>query len=148
MIRLYCIFPSLILCATVVGCGGSSGPSRQALSGSVQIGGVEIEKGAISFQPAPGNSGPAAIGSIEGGKYRFTSDTGPFPGPHKVVIDVDPPTQDSAAALPPGPKGQLVEQAASPPRSRRQAVTTPSKVHFEQEYDVPNEGSSTKDFQL
>ena len=147
MIRLY-LLPALFLAATVVGCGGSSEPSRQALRGTVQIGGVEIEKGAISFLPTAGTSGPAAIGSIEGGSYRFTDETGPFPGPHKVLIDVDPPTEEPTAAIPSGPKGQLVEQAPPPSRYRRPVAPETSKVHFEQEYIVPSDGSATKDFEL
>ncbi|MBP85821.1 MAG: hypothetical protein CMJ64_03750 [Planctomycetaceae bacterium] len=148
MIRLHCFVSFLVLCAAVVGCGGSSELSRQAISGTVQIGGAEIKKGAISFLPAPGTSGPAANGTIKNGSYRFTDDSGPFPGLHKVVIDVDPPTQESAAAVAPGPKGQLVEQPPPQPRYRQSVAATPSKVHFELEHIVPDEGSSTKDFEL
>jgi hypothetical protein len=148
MIRLYPFLFALALCAALAGCGGSSGPSRQAIRGSVQVGGSEIEKGAISFVPAPGTSGPAAIGTIENGSYRFTKETGPFPGLHKVLIDIDPPTQTSTPATPPGPKGQLVETAAVPPGRRRPVTPPPSKYHFEQEYNVPDDGSSEKDFEL
>jgi hypothetical protein len=78
--------------------GSSAG--RRPLHGRVQVDGVRVARGSITFLPALGNLGPAACTSIRDGKYRFTKQTGPNDGPHRVLIDMhSTPGQDDAFAL-------------------------------------------------
>lgn len=131
---------ALVAIVLLAGCG-SSGPRRQAIRGNVQVDGDAIEQGAITFVPTGDHQGPAALGIIEDGNYAFTSKSGPFPGTHKVHIDVD--TLEGAGAATPGggPKAQLTNAAAG-----AGGGATASKVHFEVDYTVPESGSKTKDF--
>lgn len=75
-----------------LGCGPAAEP-RQPLFGKVAVAGVEVDKGLISFFPKGETAGPVAITEITNGAYRFTTETGPYPGSHRVVIDFqsDPP---------------------------------------------------------
>lgn len=139
--------PGWVILATafLVGCGGSSGPGRLPLSGTVKVNGEDIEKGAISFRPAYGHDGPAALATINKGRYGFSSSSGPVPGPHKVVIDVDTPPTNNTVVLPAGgPKAQLTDV---PPSGSPQQPNA-SQTHFELEYTVPDDGTKTKDFEL
>lgn len=72
--------------AGLIGCGGDSGPKRIALSGKVTQADQPVKQGAISLAPAAGNRGVAANTAIKDGRYQFTSEDGPGPGPYKVTI--------------------------------------------------------------
>ena len=102
--------------------------------------------------PSGANRGPAAIGLIEGGSYSFAGGSGPFPGPHKVVIDIDAPEGGfNAATLPTGgPKARLTNAEALSQRgaARPAAGTNQSNVHFVVDYTVPDGGSRKKDFEF
>lgn len=119
------------------------------MAGRVSAEGVTIEKGSISFLPAEGNRGPAAISQIASGRYSFSRDTGPTPGPHRVVIDID--QQPGAAADSESP---IPEDIKFAPTGRPRVTSSvrnaaqQRRLHWELEYVVPEEGSTNKDFDL
>jgi len=146
----------LAICAAIVHVyphGSSTG--RRPLHGRVQVDGVGIARGSISFLPAEGNSGPAANASIVDGKYSFTKETGPRGGPHRVLIDTFvPPGQGDV----PAPEQPMRDMKKTDPTAfrERNAGLGPSaeqpqrsaKRHWEVEYSVPEEGVDRKDFEL
>lgn len=144
--HLLCLLVPLLL-----GCGGDDGTSRMPLSGGVQVDGVPVVKGTISLLPAAGNAGPAATTVIQDGKYEFTSETGPFPGAHHVVIDIDPAAAASETATdvagPAGAQGIKIAPVVQPPK-KKTAAPKSVKRHWEFEYSVPAEVSEAKDFTL
>ena len=72
----------------LAGCGGSSGPTRFDLTGTVSYDGKPVPAGFIVFQPdaAAGNSGPGAQADIHDGKYHTLPGQGTIGGPHVVSI--------------------------------------------------------------
>lgn len=84
-------FPTLVLLVLFLtgGCGGSGGPARYGISGTVTYQGKPIPAGMIVFEPdsSQGNSGPAATCLIKDGKYQNQSGRGMIAGPHIVRID-------------------------------------------------------------
>jgi hypothetical protein len=80
---------SLALClATLLGCGGSSGPPRYTVSGKAVFGGRPITFGTISFTPdtSRGNSGPGSFAQIRDGSYSTPRGQGTVGGPHVLTI--------------------------------------------------------------
>jgi hypothetical protein len=144
------------LCAAMVHFGrfGSSA-DRRPLHGRVQVDGVGVAHGSISFLPTAGNSGPAANGSIVNGEYNFTKESGPRGGPHRVLIDIDSlPGQDDEP-IPAQPKRDMKRIDTSAVQERRAEREPPtkqpqrsSKRHWEVEYAVPEEAADQKDFEL
>ncbi len=151
--QLFALGVSCLLCLS--GCG-SSGPARQPLRGSVTIDGVKLESGAISLRPTEGNSGPAAVTSVENGYYRFTRENGPLPGPYAVKINIDPDSEQGKAILaagvpvsgdavaPVGPKGGSL----APLSTQTQPNAAQPKLHWELQYTVSEDGASNSDFEL
>ena len=144
------------LCTAIVHFGrfGSSA-DRRPLHGRVQVDGVGVAYGSISFLPTAGNSGPAANGSIVNGEYNFTKESGPRGGPHRVLIDIDSlPGQDDAP-VPEQPMRDMkrIDTSAFQKRNAERGPPTEqpqrsSKRHWEVEYAVPEEGADRKDFEL
>lgn len=143
------------VCAAIVHLAPLKASSdRQPLHGLVQVGGVGIAHGAISFLPMAGNSGPSANASIQNGRYSFTKQTGPHPGPHRVLIDMYTPPGQGGASAPEQPVQDMKKVTASavrdlnagrgPPGEQAQGST---KRHWELEYAIP-EGMDRKDFGL
>ena len=73
---------SLLLLA--LGCGGSSGPPRAAVSGTITLDGQPLSQGTITFVPA--GEGTAASGEIEKGQFSIPADKGPSPGKCRVEV--------------------------------------------------------------
>ena len=138
----------------VVVCGCGSSTDRRPLQGRVEIDGVAIERGSISLLPAAGNSGPAANAVIVDGEYRFTSESGPYGGPHRVLIDVDSEpggdgtTGQDAPADVKAVDLKAIGARADRARPSRAAVKQTTKRHWEVEYTVPEDGETRKDFDL
>lgn len=133
------------------GCGGSDGPQRHALRGAVAVEGIAVAEGTISFLPAAGNGAQPAHTTIEDGEYRFSSDDGPFSGPHRVVIGIIPPPDvvGSRATDETETGGQGIKEVAAPrPPTRFQKPPAPKKLQWEIEYTVPEDGNDTKDFDV
>lgn len=147
-----CVLAALTLSLFVFsGCGSSTG--RCPLYGRVEVDGAAVAHGSISFLPAAGNAGPAANTAIVDGEYRFTKETGPHRGPHRVVIDVDPYPGEAAAGQKAGQDGKAVGNKAAGAQARlsrppRGKVTPTAKRHWEIEYTVPENGDYGKDFEL
>jgi hypothetical protein len=70
------------------GCGGSDGPPRYPVRGTVTYRGEPLPAGEIAFEPdaEKGNRGPAAYGRISGGRYALGRGEGTVGGPHRVRI--------------------------------------------------------------
>ena len=138
----------------VVVCGCGSSTDRRPLQGRVEIDGVAVERGSISLLPAAGNPGPAANAAIVDGEYRFTTESGPYGGPHRVLIDVDSePGGDGATGqdAPAGVKAvdvKAIGARAQRARPSRAAVKQATKIHWEIEFTVPENNEPRKDFDL
>jgi len=147
--RLILLSAWCVLCFQ--GCGGSDEPQRHALQGSVVVEGTAVAKGTISFLPSQGNRAQPAHTSIENGEYRFTKDSGPFSGAHRIVIGIKttPADEPTAAAGGEAAAGQGIKEVAAPgvPNRYQRAPVTP-KLQWEVEYTVPEDGSNQKDFDL
>lgn len=98
---------SLVFLATTVafmGCGGSDGPERNRVSGSVTLDGQPIPHGMITFEPdaTKGHTGPQGFATIRDGRFdtNESGGRGIIGGPHRVRIDgyrgeaVDPQSAD------------------------------------------------------
>lgn len=134
------------------GCGSST--DRRPLHGRVEVDGVAVARGSISLLPAAGNSGPAANGVIADGEYRFTTESGPYGGPHRVLIDVESLSGEERAPGQDGPGDvQKVDvkrmgvraQGGGPSRAGADAT---AKRHWELDFTVPEDGEARKDFHL
>lgn len=144
------------LCAAMVHFGrfGSSA-DRRPLHGRVEVGGVGVARGSISFLPTAGNSGPAATASIVDGGYNFTKESGPHGGPHRVLIDIDLLPDQDEIALPEQSNRDMkrIDVSAFQERSAERGPLTEqtqrsTKRHWEVECGVPEEGGDRKDFVL
>jgi len=120
----------------------------------VEIDGKAVERGSISLLPAAGNSGPAANGVIVDGAYRFTTETGPRAGPHRVLIDVESPPggeraagQDAPGAVNTGDVKRTGVRA-KPARPPGAGTGQATKRHWEIDFTVPEHGAPRKDFDL
>ena len=72
-----------------IGCGGSDGPVRDALNGTVSLpDGQPVPAGEINFEPdaQSGNKGPASMIEIQNGKYSLPKDQGILGGSYVVTI--------------------------------------------------------------
>lgn len=71
-----------------VGCGGSGGPERYHLSGTVTYAGKPVPAGTVSFVPdtSKGNSGPGGSAPIKDGTFDTSNGTGHVSGPHVVTV--------------------------------------------------------------
>jgi hypothetical protein len=154
MIHFRLIVFSAVCLLTIVGCGGQSGPTRIALSGSITVNGIKLERGAISLRPVGGHSAPAAVTTVESGSYQFTSENGPLPGPYAVKINVDPESEYGKTLLrgpttaTGGPPALLGPKGGSLAPSLRTHTPAQPKLHWELHYTVPPDGSPTKNFEL
>jgi hypothetical protein len=96
----------VILAGLLAGCGGSDGPTRYDVSGSVSYDGKPVPKGFITFIPDTdqGNTGPGGGAVIENGHYETESGKGVVGGPHIIRITGydGKPTQMSGEDMPDG----------------------------------------------
>jgi hypothetical protein len=78
----------VLLSAIVVigGCRPQNEVSRLPVHGTVTTANGEKPNGSISFIPADGESGPAAMTVLTGGNYQFDRTNGPTAGPHQVIV--------------------------------------------------------------
>lgn len=88
----------------LVGCGGSDGPQRYHLSGTVTYGGKPVPAGTVSFLPdqSQGNRGPGGSAPIKDGKFDTAGEgIGHVGGPHVVSV-----TGMDGVAIPDMPMGR------------------------------------------
>jgi hypothetical protein len=79
----WCMCVSAVLLA---GCSKIGTKHRLAVSGTVTLANQDDINGSISFVPAEGTAGPAAITTLAKGKFEFDRTNGPTAGPHRVII--------------------------------------------------------------
>ena len=75
--------------AFCLGCGGSDGPIRYTLDGTVTMpDGQPVPAGELNFEPdcQSGNKGPASMIDIQNGKYSLPKDQGVLGGSYIVTI--------------------------------------------------------------
>ena len=69
------------------GCGGSDGPIRVPIAGTVTLDDSPLLTGVIRFVPTGEDGGPAASTRIVGGEFKFSADDGPVIASHRVEIE-------------------------------------------------------------
>lgn len=76
---------SAMVIGTIVGCG-RSGVARYAVEGTVTFRGEPVMDGTVEFEPDAdaGNSGPAAYGSIQDGRYTIPRSKGHVGGAYLI----------------------------------------------------------------
>ena len=136
---------SLIAFLGMPGCRPES--SRRPIFGIVSVDGTPVARGSISFFPDRGHSGPAASTSISAGNYRFTTVSGPFAGPHRVVVGVetdprgvtnpDASLSDNSTTAKRGPVAISTDR-----RGNKEPISpNPSRTQWESKADVPTANS-------
>jgi hypothetical protein len=91
-----------------VGCRGSSGPERVALSGKVTLEGKPVEDGQIRFVPQAGTVAPVTIAAIKNGAYDTAVSGGVPVGTHRVEIRAYDPKEPAPRGPGSPPRKQLV----------------------------------------
>jgi hypothetical protein len=125
-----------ILILSLAGCGGGRG-DRLPVFGKI-IGG-EGQNGSLSLVPVDGTDGPSAITEIKNGEFRYTSDTGPSPGPHEAHILLE--KKDSPAASE-TPKFAPIQPNETPLGKQFDVkVTVPDQPPYQ--VDIPLGGGSS-----
>jgi hypothetical protein len=81
----------------LVGCDGSDGLDRQAISGTVTCDGQPLALGAILLEPANKESGTAVGSTIRHGRFAVSRGEGPVPGLYLVRIYASSGTQSPPA---------------------------------------------------
>jgi|GEM_PF-1208816 hypothetical protein len=130
--------------AIAIGCGSDDGLARVAVSGTVKMAGENLAGGSISIVPDAGHTGPAANGSIDAGRFSFSSADGPVAGPHRFIVTIMPT------------KHELIEMRASGKdiqTSWEFPMTIPEESSFEHDFtlseptvtDVPSDDAPAGD---
>jgi hypothetical protein len=76
----------LLGAAGLPGCGEDEGSNRQAISGFVTCDQKPMPSGAILFEPAARQSGPAVGSTIENGSFAIGAQDGAVPGHYRVRV--------------------------------------------------------------
>jgi len=113
----------ILLLTAACGCGGTAdGLRRVAVDGAVIRDGAPVPHGSVAFVPGEGVPGPAASTAIESGRYEFTSENGPVPGPQTVIVTSMPPKDELMKA----------QHAGQTPQTRWEfSVTVPEAGTYE-----------------
>lgn len=130
-----------LLLLSFLGCGGEAS-LRKPLFGKVTLEAATVENATIKFFPIGETKGPTAFAAIEKGEYRFTSETGPYIGLHRVEIDLNHQTPAQANQATANIKDFKQLKPAESVTSAKQ------KMQWEFEYLVPSSGDMRKDFDL
>src|SRR5439155_5234619 len=112
---------------------------RHAISGTVNVDGVPLEKGRISFQPIekqPTSEG----GVITGGKFNIPREHGLVPGKYRVEVN----------AAVPGPAGKqdIEAQPGMPPPPPKEMIPPEWNVASEHTLEVKKEGPFVFPFEI
>lgn len=87
VIKACCVMLSVATLTFLSGCGGSDGPVRAAVEGSVSLNGKKLAAGVVRFVPSDEKSGPAAVAMIKDGQFELDRKAGPVVGAHRVEIE-------------------------------------------------------------
>jgi len=79
---------SALLLVSVSACNRQTDWARVPVQGAVTFQGKPVERGLITFRPAPGVRGPAAGAGIVDGRYQISEDKGPIAAAYEVEIKV------------------------------------------------------------
>ncbi|MEM7557861.1 MAG: hypothetical protein AAF394_01935, partial [Planctomycetota bacterium] len=77
----------VLACVLLAGCGGTDGPPRAAVEGTVTLDGKPLATGMVRFVPKDGTPGQKVSVSIEAGKFSVSAEHGPAVGKHRVEIE-------------------------------------------------------------
>lgn len=69
----------------LAGCGGSDGPTRYPVTGSITLGGQPLDQGTIQFTPT-GTKGIGSGATISNGEYAIPREKGLPPDQYRVMI--------------------------------------------------------------
>jgi hypothetical protein len=131
------IILSSVAAIAIAGCGRDNPLGRKALSGTVKLDGVPLEKGSIDFQPLDGGTQTGDL--IEKGAYSIPAHLGATPGKYRVVIF---DTYDT----PPLPPGHMPgDDIPKPPKSK---VPPEWNSKSTKEIEVKKEGPFKFDFDV
>lgn len=137
------------LALSAIGCRGVVEP-RRALHGEVRVDSEQVGRGSISFFPQGKTVGPAATTAIVNGKYKFTEVNGPYPGEHRVLVNVSHMDLDTSEDEPvdqPGGAPGAGDAKRAPSKARRgPAVTKPTQSKWETECQIAESGDEPQDF--
>lgn len=118
----------ILLLAVACGCGGAAdGLRRVAVEGAVIRDGTPVPHGSVAFIPGEGVPGPAASTAIDAGRYEFTPENGPVPGPQTVIVTSMPPKDELMKA----------QHSGQTPQTRWEfSVTVPEATAYEFDLDL------------
>jgi hypothetical protein len=107
------VVPTLML-FVCQGCSGDDPLDRQAISGTIRIGGQPLAAGAILFDPISDQAGTAVGATIRDGGFSIVRKDGPVPGAYKVRIyassRVQAPAPKGASERKPRPMVELIPE--------------------------------------
>ena len=129
MLRISYLPALALFLATLSACGRNNNLHRVEVKGSATYEGAPIERGLITFRPAPGSQGPAAGTGIVDGKFSIPVERGPTIGPHEVEVKIV----------------SVAPSSATPGESALNNRTPPQLKTFSQQVEVTD---GINDFQL
>jgi hypothetical protein len=117
------------ICLLSLGCGGGSeGPTRYAISGTLKLDGKDAVAGQLTLTPDgnKGTKGPGTIVDVKDGKFSIPYDKGPVKGHYMIDGTVfDQPANTSA---PRTPVGRLKQFPVEIPAANGKLELTAEKV--------------------
>jgi len=103
-ITLFKLQFSLVLTLAAIGVsgcsGGNKGPARAPVQGTITLDGQPLQNALVRFVPQAPTTGPAAMTSVEEGKFELPLKYGPLVGSHRVEIvrcELEPDPEDVEA---------------------------------------------------
>ena len=130
-------FALLLIGGLLPGCGGSDGPERYAVSGSVTLDGEPLDTGSILFGPE-GDGGNGGGATIENGEYVIPAGSGLLAGKYRVRIT-------SAGS---GTEMQEEAPGESLDVENTERIPAEYNVNSEQVIEVTADGDNTFDFEI
>jgi len=136
---------ALLALLPLLGCfGGSSGPPRVTIQGTVLYDGKPVEDGEIAFHPAEGSNAPPTSTVIKEGSYEVGGRFGIAPGTYRVEIK-------SFREAPPAPSPDGIERPTGSGFETREQLL-PAKFNSASEIEPivvpPDEDPVFQDFDL
>jgi hypothetical protein len=108
--------PIVILLTLFVwpGCSGDDPLNRQAISGTIRLGGQPLAAGAVLLDPISERTGTAVGATIHDGGFAIARKDGPVPGSYKVRIyassRIQAPAPKGASQRKPRPMVELIPE--------------------------------------
>lgn len=134
------LFGVVCVLLLLAGCGSKNPTGRTAISGTVTLDGVPLDRGSIKFEPVGAAAGSTAVNAgaaIDSGEYRLPADNGLLPGKYRVAISS--PEQSSSGTTDPA---QAMAEAAKQPGPDR----IPAKYNVKSELEIEFVKGGTTEF--